>query len=170
VWLYSFYNHARRLAVKISRRRGIRCHLPFFGSGRKSTNEMRLCPVAVAARRSVRIVACVRPRSRYARAPTSPASLTAAALLAETAASALSGLWRFVFVLHLTFATRDPLNTLTKKNPAEVLRPQCRLSDPRQTIGLFVGPCPITAVDVVPYTADAYSWSISFAILRSSSI
>src|SRR3984893_7278460 len=25
---------------------------------------------------------------------------------------------------------------------AYFLRPQCRLSDPRQTIGLFVGPCP----------------------------
>jgi hypothetical protein len=26
------------------------------------------------------------------------------------------------------------------------LRPQCRLSDARQTIGLFVGPCPLAAI------------------------
>src|SRR5438552_18989789 len=29
---------------------------------------------------------------------------------------------------------------------ARSLTPQCRLSDPRETIGLFVGPCPTPAV------------------------
>src|SRR6516164_1381024 len=29
---------------------------------------------------------------------------------------------------------------------ADILRPQCRLSDPRQTIGLFVGSCPFPVV------------------------
>jgi hypothetical protein len=42
-------------------------HLPFFGSGRKST--IRLCPVAAAMRCSVRIVAWLRPRSRRATLP-----------------------------------------------------------------------------------------------------
>jgi integration host factor subunit beta len=28
----------------------------------------------------------------------------------------------------------------------KILRPQCRLSDPRQTIGLFVGTCPFAAI------------------------
>jgi hypothetical protein len=52
----------------------------------------------------------------------------------------------FALFLNLTFATRHPLNGLAQENPSEILRPQCRLSDPRQTIGLFVGPCPIPAV------------------------
>jgi hypothetical protein len=29
---------------------------------------------------------------------------------------------------------------------ADILRPRCRLSDARQTIGLFVGPCPTSAI------------------------
>ena len=49
-------------------------------------------------------------------------------------------------LLHLTFATPRPLSMLTQKTASKVLRPQCRLSDARQTIGFFVGPCPTSAV------------------------
>src|SRR6267378_1913917 len=42
----------------------------------------------------------------------------------------------------LPFGTREPLTALAQGNLPKVLRPQCRLSDARQTIGVFVGPCP----------------------------
>jgi hypothetical protein len=45
--------------------------------------------------------------------------------------------------LHLTFARRNPLNALARANPSKVLKPQCRLSDARPTIGICVGPCPL---------------------------
>jgi hypothetical protein len=38
------------------------------------------------------------------------------------------------------------LDRSTPRLNAKVLRPQCRLSDPRQTIGLFVGHCPKSVV------------------------
>ena len=42
----------------------------------------------------------------------------------------------------ISYAIRNPLTGQLAVTFPKVLRPQCRLSDARQTIGLFVGPCP----------------------------
>jgi hypothetical protein len=62
--LFVLYDTVRRIEVKAGKPRRYVCHLPFFGTGRNSTE--RLCPVAAMMRCSVRTVACVRPRSRRA--------------------------------------------------------------------------------------------------------
>jgi hypothetical protein len=48
----------------------------------------------------------------------------------------------------------------------EVLKPQCRVSDARQTIGLFVGPCPYSVIDrpVKPFYDPTWGgWEIPLA-------
>ena len=60
---------------------------------------------------------------------------------ASIAARWLGGEFR-ALLLHLTYATRKSLTHLYRADVSKSLRPQCRLSDPRQTVGLFVGPCP----------------------------
>ena len=45
----------------------------------------------------------------------------------------------------LSCATNNPLIRLAQETGPKILRPQCRLADSRQTIGLFVGRWPISA-------------------------
>jgi hypothetical protein len=49
---------------------------------------------------------------------------------------------RAQFFLYISFATPKPLNGLAQAKGSKVFRPQCRLSDAKQTIGFFVGPVP----------------------------
>jgi len=58
----------------------------------------------------------------------------------------------------LSCATNNPLIRLAQETGPKILRPQCRLPDSRQTIGLFVGRCPTSRPSRQRKQATASGW------------